>query len=325
MAPAAQRPFRSPRPAQRAEREQGWGRRSKRRPGAARRPEPSAPPARAAAGVAAAAAWARGEHRRRPPMQVRASRQPGPARVGAARVGAARAWRPLRDWMRAQAGERARQRVPPPVWALRPAWEPVPAQVGRRWLLPHWREASRPPGARRVRLARRPRASARLAARREPPVGHRWWLSTRRWQGPASERRLAWVGRLGRTSAQRERSRLGPALARACQPGEPAGRRWAPPARSPGKRPQARRRALVSDFRRSALPGSQRSHSPSRASAPQAWSRPASAPASPQRGARGRRAPRAGRPTGPHRPGRGRRRSSGAPRRGRGGKGGAGS
>lgn len=323
MRPAAQRPLRSPRPAQRTERERGergLGRRSQRRPGAAGLPELSVPPARAAADGAAAAAWVRGGHRRRPPMQ--ASRQPGPARVGAAR-----AWRPLRNWMRAQAAERVWERVPPPVWVLQPAWEPVPAQVGRRWLLPipHWREASRSPGGQRVRPAARPRASAGLASRREPPVGRRWWLSARRWQGPALERRLAWVGRLGRKSAQRERSRLGPTLVPACPPGEPAGRDWMPPARPAGQRQQAQRRAPRSGLRRSALPGSgsQRSRSPSRASALQAWLRPASARPASRRGARGH--PLAGRPTGPHRPGRGRRRSSGVPRRGRGGEGGRGS
>lgn len=311
MRPAAQRPLRSPRPAQRTERERGergLGRRSQRRPGAAGLPELSVPPARAAADGAAAAAWVRGGHRRRPPMQ--ASRQPGPARVGAAR-----AWRPLRNWMRAQAAERVWKRVPPPVWVLQPAWEPVPAQVGRRWLLPHWREASRGPCAGRVRPARRPRASAGLASRREPLVGRRWWLSARRWQGPAFERRLAWVGRLGRKSAQRERSPTARALARTLLAGEPAGQGWAPPARSPGERRQAQRRAPRS--------GSQRLCSPLQASAVQAWSRPASAPQASRRSARGH--PRADHPTGPHRPGRGRRRSSGAPRRERGGKGGAGS
>ncbi len=247
-------------------------------------------------------------------MRARASRQPGPARVGAARAGA---WRPLRDWMPAQAGERAREWVPPPVWALRPAWEQVPAQVGRRWLLPlpHWREASRPPGGQRVRLAGMPRASAGLASRREPPVGRRRWLSTRRWQGPAFERRLAWVGRLGRKSAQRGRSRLGPALAPACWAGERAGRRWAPPAGSSRRRRLGQRRAPCSGSRRSALPGSgsQCLRSLSRASGPEAWSRPASAQPASRRCARGH--PRAGRPTGPHRPGRGRHRAAAAIRR----------
>lgn len=251
---------------------------------------------------------------------MQASRQPGPARVGAAR-----AWRPLRDWMRAQAGERARERVPPPVWVLRPAWEPLPAQVGRRWLLPHWREASRGPCARRVRAAGRPRASAGLASRREPPVGRRWWLSMRRRQGPAFERRLAWVGRLGRKSAQRERSRLGPTLVPACPPGEPAGRHWALPVGSSRRRRLGQRRTPRSGLRRSTLPGSgsQRLCSLSRASGPEAWLRPALARPASRRCARGH--PHAGRPTGPHRPGRGRRRSSGVPQRGRGGEGGRGS
>lgn len=231
----------------------------------------------------------------------------------------------MRDWMRAQAAERAWERVPPPVWVLRPAWELVPAQVGRRWLLPHWREASRGPCARRDRPAGRPRASAGLASRREPLVGRRWWLSMRRRQGPAFERRLAWVGRLGRKSAQRGRSRLGPALAPACWAGEQAGRDWALPAGSSRRRRLGQRRAPRSGLRRSTLlgSGSQRLCSPWRVSALQAWSRPASAQPASRRGARGH--PRAGRPTGPHRPGRGRRRSSGVPQRGRGGEGGRGS